>query len=272
MKLFFNLFGMAAAAALGYYAEPSLRFQLTGIQPSSREEAEGKTTMIRSADGGPAIPLSSLSADQLPATVLLKSSVKLSDPVTGASMTLDAGKTAKLVRVEGANLLVSPGEGPYLGRIPLTETDLLSQLGKKTTLTANMPPSSPVTPMQETPPAPEMAAPPVATAEPATMPTSATVPDPTPPPAPVAEVGPVDVVKTMQESIKASQIKEFKFDDVLEWKAEADEVIDGENFQIGSVSYKAETFLGVKTLQGKALIKGGKVVRWLGKKSGLEIK
>jgi hypothetical protein len=268
MKLFFNLFGMAAAAALGYYAEPSLRFQLTGVQPSSREIAEGKTTMIRPADGSPAIPLSSLSPDQLPQTVLLKSSVKLSDPVSGVSMTLDAGNTAKLVRVEGANLVVSPGEGPYLGRIPLAQTDLLTQLGKKANLTAPMPPSA--APVPEPSPEPAMAASP----EPAPAPVAeaSPMPTPAPAPAPVVEVGPVDVVKTMQESIQAAQIKEFKFDDVLEWKTEADETIDGESYQIGTASYKAETFLGVKTLQAKALIKGGKVVRWLGKKSGLEIK
>jgi len=270
MKLFFNLFGMAAAAALGYYAEPNLRFQLTGIQPSSREVAEGKTTLIRPANGGPAIPLASLSADQLPQTVLLKSPVKLADPVTGVSMTLDAGNRAKLVRVEGANLIVSPGEGPYLGSIPLTETDLLTQLGEKTSLTASMPRLA--TPEPAKPAEPAAMPEPIPNPTPSPAPVAEAAPMPTPEPAPVAEIGPVDVVKTMQDSIKATQIKEFTFESVLEWKPEADETIDGVSFQIGTVSYKAETFLGVKTLQAKALIKGGKVVRWLGKKSGLEIK
>ncbi len=264
MKSFSNFFGIAAAAVLGYYAEPNLRFQLTGFAPSSREIAEGKTTLIRPADGGPAIALSSLSAEQLPETVLLKSPVKCSDPVTGASTVLAAGSQAKLVRTEGANLVVRPNEGPFLGQIPLAETDLLLQLGQKTSLTAAMPRALPPVPEPEKIPEPEPVPTPLPTPEP--------VAEASPVPAPVVDVGPVDVVKTMQASIQASEVKEFKFEDVLEWKAEADETIDGTSYQIGTASYKAETFLGVKTLQAKALIKGGKVVRWLGKKSGLEIK
>jgi hypothetical protein len=48
--------------------------------------------------------------------------------------------------------------------------------------------------------------------------------------------------------------------------------VDGQPFQTGSVTYKAETIFGVKTIQAKALIKGGKVQRWIWPKSGMEIK
>lgn len=268
MKSFFNFCGIALAAMLGYYAEPNLRFQLTGIQPSSREVAAAKTTFIQPKDGGPSIPLASLSADQLPETVRLEKPVTCSDAATGTSTTLAAGSLAKLVRTEGANLVISPLDLPYLGRVPLAETDLLAQLGKKVSLTAPMPHSALVAP--EKVPEPE----PMLTPDPAPAPAPAPVvaAEAPPTPAPVVEAGPVDVVATMHASIKAGEIKEFKFEDVLEWKAEADETIDGSSYQIGNASYKAETFLGVKTLQAKALIKGGKVVRWLGKKSGLEIK
>jgi hypothetical protein len=76
----------------------------------------------------------------------------------------------------------------------------------------------------------------------------------------------------MQESIKAAQIKEFTFDQVLEWTAGPDETVDGETYQTGLASYKAETIFGVKTIQAKALIKGGKLQRWIWPKSGMEIK
>jgi hypothetical protein len=76
----------------------------------------------------------------------------------------------------------------------------------------------------------------------------------------------------MQESVRDGQIKEFTFDQVLAWKAEADEIIDGETYQTGLASYKAETIFGVKTIQAKALIKGGKIQRWIWPKSGMEIK
>ena len=77
----------------------------------------------------------------------------------------------------------------------------------------------------------------------------------------------------MKASIQAGEIKEFGFDQVLEWVAgEGEETIDGESYQTGLASYKAETVFGVKTIHAKALIKGGKVVRWLWPKSGMEIK
>lgn len=76
----------------------------------------------------------------------------------------------------------------------------------------------------------------------------------------------------MQESVQAAQIKEFTFAQVLEWKAGSDESVDGETYQTGIASYKAETIFGVKTIQAKALLKGGKVQRWIWPKSGMEIK
>lgn len=76
----------------------------------------------------------------------------------------------------------------------------------------------------------------------------------------------------MQESIKAAQIKEFTFAQVLDWKADEPETTDGETYQTGLISYKAETIFGVKTIQAKALVKGDKVVRWIWPKSGMEIK
>jgi hypothetical protein len=195
MKSFFHFFGIAAAAVLGYYAEPNLRFQLTGFAPSSREIAEGRTALISPADGGPAIALSSLSAEQLPETVLLKSPVKCSDPVTGDSTVLAAGSQAKLVRTEGANLVVRPNEGPFLGRIPLAETNLLLLLGQKTSLTAPMPRT--LAPAPE--PEPDMIPEPVQT--------PGTVAEASPGTAPAVDVGPVDVLKTMQASIQASEVK-----------------------------------------------------------------
>ena len=76
----------------------------------------------------------------------------------------------------------------------------------------------------------------------------------------------------MQDSIRNAQIKEFTFDQVLNWEAKSDEVVNGKTYQIGLVSYKAETIFGVKNIQAKALIQGGKVQRWTLLKSGTEIK
>ena len=89
---------------------------------------------------------------------------------------------------------------------------------------------------------------------------------------PAPPAAPADVVSIMQASVRAEQIKEFTFDQVLDWKAGEDETVDGETYQTGLVSYKAETIFGVKNIEAKALIRNGKVERWIWPKSGMEIK
>ncbi len=76
----------------------------------------------------------------------------------------------------------------------------------------------------------------------------------------------------MQTSLQEHQIKEFTIEQVLGWKAESNETVNGVVFQVGSLTYKAETIFGVKTIQAKALIKDGQVQHWIWPKSGLEIK
>ena len=273
MKLFSTLFGMAAAGALGYFAEPSLRFQLTGTKPSAAEVAQDKRVMLQFPGETPRIDLSTLSPEQLPQRVLLNTDVKVTDAGSGVTMLIQAGNRVKLVRIEGGNVVVSPGEGPFLGRVPITETDLVKQIA------ANPPQTpAPVVPPAAVTPEPVIPATgdseePVKAPEPAPMPEpTPAAPEPAPAAAPAEVAGSPDVVTAMQQSIKAGQIKEFTFEQVLEWNPGADEIVDGETYQTGLAAYKAETIFGVKTIQAKALIKTGKVQRWIWPKSGMEIK
>jgi len=129
----------------------------------------------------------------------------------------------------------------------------------------NDPEPPPVTP-------PPVEPPPVVT----NVPDPAPVPDPVTPPAtpptPSGSLGPEDIVKLMQDSIRAKQVKEFTFDQVLGWKAGEEEEVDGAKYQTGVAAYKAETIFGVKTIQAKALIQGGEVKKWIWPNSGMEIK
>ncbi len=279
MKLFPTLFGMAAAGALGYVAEPSLRLQLTGMKPSAVENGKTTSVVLQMPGGAPQIDLASLTAEQLPQRVLLNTEVKVTDPASGVTMSIPAGNRVKLVRLERGNAMVSPSDGPFLGLVAITDTDLLQQLAANPPISL-APPVAPAVVATTTPPAGDSADPAVAAPEPAPTPEPAPVvtPDPAPEPPPAVEPAPpvaagsTDAVKAMQDSIKAAQIKEFAFDQVLEWKAEADEIVDGETYQTGVAAYKAETIFGVKTIQAKALIKAGKVQRWIWPKSGMEIK
>jgi hypothetical protein len=205
-------------------------------------------------------------------------------------MILPAGNTAKLIRIEAGNAVVSPGEGPFSGLIPVTETDLFAQIAANPPVkpqpvtppevTPTPPPAVPVTPSTgdseepvkviEPPKVPEP--PPLSPPTPEPVPVPPPVTDPVVQPNPAVAASPADVVKTMQESIKSAQISEFTYAQVLDWKADEPETNDGETYQTGLISYKAETIFGVKTIQAKALIKGNKVIRWIWPKSGMEIK
>lgn len=80
------------------------------------------------------------------------------------------------------------------------------------------------------------------------------------------------VIKLMKESIQSGKITEFKVTQVTGWRVADPETVEGVNYQIGIATYPAETVFGTRSLEAKALIKDGKVVRWIRPKSGLEIK
>ncbi|MEO5713883.1 MAG: hypothetical protein ABIT37_10395 [Luteolibacter sp.] len=293
MKELLYFLGLVAAGALGYKFEPKLRSQLAAAPPAVEVIEE---TVVIEAGGPsaptaePAIDLAGLAPSQLPEKILLKTAAKVADSSSGVIMSVDAGTHVKPVRIEGENVIFSPGAGSFVGKVAISDTDLLAQLAAK--------PPSPVVPVEETPvapvPMPEAAAPvtgdsqePPAEVTPAPTPapeappmeeaTPAPAAEPAPAPAPETPAAPAaagssDVVTAMQQSIKAAQIKEFTFEQVLNWEAGADETVDGETYQTGLASYKAETIFGMKTIQAKALLKAGKVQRWIWPKSGMEIK
>jgi hypothetical protein len=282
MKQFLVLLSMAGAGVFGYLAEPSLRLQLTGIAPG----AKGGHVVRELPDGSSMINLASLTPEQLPLLVLLKSDVKVIDPSSGVTMLIQAGNRVKLVSIEGNLAAISPGEGPARGTVSVFDTDLMEQLianppGQVAPPTPAIPAATPTGGESEEPKA---APTPPPVPEPAPTPTPAPPVEPMPEPAPTAPAEPAaapepgapagdsDVVKVMQASIQGKQVSEFTFDQVLEWSAGPGEVVDGETFQTGIASYKAETIFGMKTIQAKALIKGGKVQRWIWPKSGMDIK
>lgn len=292
MKWFINLFGIAVAGTLGYMAEPKLRFELTGYQPSATEKAKTAKVMLQLPDGTTQIDIASLTPEQLPQRVLLKADVKVTNTAAGEYMILQAGKRVKLIRIEGGNVVVGPDEGSFLGLVPISDTDFAEQLAENppTITPASVTPPTPVVPEPPAPPAPqETPIPdPAPTPDPAPAPAPPPLPDPTPMPDPVPTPDPApasdpappdnqpappapvisDLVKAMQDSIKAGDIKEFTFDQVLEWTEGPNELNDGKTYQTGLVSYKAKTVFGERTIQAKALIKDGKVHRWLGARSG----
>jgi hypothetical protein len=79
------------------------------------------------------------------------------------------------------------------------------------------------------------------------------------------------IVALMKQHLGEGKISEFTVDQVIDWKAAEEETIDGQAYQIGIVTYKADTIFGMRNVNAKALIKGGSVVRWVSPTSGLVI-
>lgn len=261
MKLSLFLIGISAAVFLGYSMEPSMRLSLTGKKPGGEKQAGTKEVIIDLQNTPPNIDPSKYPQDLLPKKITLKGEVEFSDSASDLTMKVAAGSKVDLIRVYGSHVVISPGVDNLQGSIPISATDLIELL-------AALPVPAPI------PGAEIMAKPePEVTAEPESEVTVEPEPEITVEPEPEAPAVPVDVVATMKASIEAGEIKEFNFDQVVEWKAaEEEETFDGETYKVGLLTYKAETFVGVRTIQAKALIKDHKVARWLWPKSGMEIK
>jgi len=282
MKLFLIFLGLAVAGLLGYKMEPALCHKVTGMaatHPTGRaaHPLESARTTLHPA---------TLTPEQLPAKVMLKADVQVTDAASEVTLIIPTGNRVKLDRIEGANAVVSPGTGSYSGRLPIAQTDLMEQLAAaqqpaamptptpeaQPPAVARVPATAPESPTVATQPAPAMTEPAMTEPpEPAPPPAEQAAPVPTAAPA-AAATDPTAVIQIMQESIRTRQINEFALTQVLAWQGESDETVNGEVFQAGSLTYKAETIFGVKTIQAKALIKDGKVQRWIWPKSGLEIK
>ena len=232
------------------------------------------------------VTLSGIKDEEIPEKVTLKKRVKV-EAEGQESMYLEAGSKVLVKGREGNNLIIAAMAGPLEGMTKMTSTDLVEQVAKGrvmqiaggTPAPQNPPQPEPAPPKPEPQPQPAPEPPAVAQNDPPmeNQPEPAPEPQPEPEPAPDAPtpgapLSPEQVVSAMQESVKSGQIKEFKYEQVEAWKASEDEEVDGESYQVGLAAYKAETIFGVKTVQAKALIQGGKVVKWVYAKTGMEIR
>lgn len=276
MKFGPAVIGIVIAGALGYLLEPSLRSALIP-SPKKLVENDGPkgdgeppvtpptpnpptapvvpaTPLVPANPAVPAAPawVATLTPEQLPEKVTLKTRAVL--PIAGSKepMILPSGVAVTPKRVEGNDLVITPFGGPIEGKVAVMSTDLVELLGNKP------PAAAPVAAVDPPNPAMPEATPPAA-------------PEPVAPPA-AKELTPEEIVAVMQESVKSGEIKEFSFDQVLGWKAAEEKESGGETYQSGLASYKAETIFGVKNIQAQALIKDGKVAKWIWPKSGMEIK
>lgn len=280
MKWVSGLVWIAAIGAAGYLAEPAIQPLLVSSKtekPDAEQSAEQQGELAEAPSGSsepggepveqsqpepeeapswPQAPewVASLTPEQLPEKVTLKTDLPITVPGAKQAMVISEGVEVTPIRVEGDQLVVSPLAGPLEGTLAVMATDLVDRLG-------GQPPAEPETETVEPDESPEPATP---------QETVMTEEETSEPEAPAPPAG-VDIVKAMQDSIKAGDVKEFTFDQVTDWSEGEEVERDGVTYQSGKASYKAETIFGVKSIQAQALLEGGKVVKWIWPNSGMEI-
>jgi hypothetical protein len=296
MKLFANFLVVGGAGVFGYFAEPSLRLELTGLSPTAppTPQQPGNQEEVYLSRVDPRV----YAPEQLPKEVTLKKEAELTDSSSGLKIPVPIGTKLKLLRLGQGTLIVGTGSPNIEGEVEIHNTDVREQLigvapvapspvaaqggamegqpaeGQPAASQDGMAKNDPSMGMTGgTPDSGEAAQngamndAPTDGANPALKPGDA----PSEPAGEFASMSADEIVQTMQDSLKGATFKDVKFDQVGEWAGGEPEEVEGKKFNTGTISYKAQTILGVKSRKAKAYILGGKVVRWVNPTSGTEI-
>ena len=129
------------------------------------------------------------------------------------------------------------------------------------------------------PPEEEVVTVPVVDPEPVPEPVPEPAPEPDPAPEPVDDDEPAppppasdnELREIMYQSIQQAEIERFTIGQVTEWKSFGEEVIDGQTYRVGIIDYKEDTIFGERTFEAKALIRDGKVEKWIWTSNGMRI-
>lgn len=80
-----------------------------------------------------------------------------------------------------------------------------------------------------------------------------------------------EIRQIMHQSIQQAEINHFTISQVTQWKDFGDEQIDGTTYQFGLIDYSEETIFGKREFEAKALIRDGKVEKWIWTSNGMRI-
>lgn len=256
---------LLVCVAIGYVVEPIFfsesnrsKKQVVDTEPSTDPVAPTPAPVTPEIN----MDLSKVTPEDFPEKVTLKKPITIADSSSGISMTLKQGVKVKPVRIEDGQLVITPVGLPLESKIAVDDTDfkslalpkMLERLQNAVAKNDPMPPAEPAAPAEPAPPAPE--------------------PTPAPPAEPeVAKSLDADaIVALMKKSVEGGKVTEFKANQVTEWKAGEEMEFDGDKYQTGHVTFKAETILGVQEHDAIALIEDGEIIKWMWAKTKLEMR
>ena len=269
----------SAVVLVLYFLGRILSGTITPALVDVREEAGGMVVIVKYKGASYSINLDEVRDNDLPETVTIEKPTVIPTSGGEGQVTLKKGDVVTLLNRKNDSLIVEKSDSNGKGKISPKDTDLFQQLVKRiyereaggAVATAPAPVPAPV---PAPAPAPAPAPVPVAKIDPV-VPNPEPIPvvEPTPDPAPAvdAKLGEDEIIALMKDSIASGAVKEFTSEQVKGWKANGEETIDGTEYQTGLAAYEAATIFGVRPVQAKALIKDGKIERWVYAKSGMEI-
>ena len=270
----------AAVVFVLYFLGYLLSGTITPALVDVRKETSGTVVIVKYKGASYTINLDEVRDNELPETVTIENPTIIPTSGGEGQVRLRKGDIVTLLNRKDDSLIVEKPDSNGKGKISPKDTDLFQQLVKRIyereaggAIAAATPPATVVAPA----PAPAPAAPapaPVAKIDPVVSnPEPMPVVEPTPAPAPVEDtkLGDDEIIALMKDSIAGGAVKEFTSDQVKGWKTNGEETIDGTEYQTGLAAYEAATIFGVRPVQAKALIKDGKIERWVYAKSGMEI-
>lgn len=241
MRLLFTIIAMGCAAFLGYKYEPQLRTQLTGL-PVNPPETPSQETITET-------------------TEVIEATEEVAPPAPAPTPQPEPETIAQQDPPAPEPEVAAPDLTPESAPTPEPEVSFAE-------------PPTPE-PKAQPEPMPEIAG---ESAEPEPVPAEPTFITPPAQPAPASDTANTasqatsSIVTLMQQHIRDGGIKEFTINQVTDWEVGPDELIQGQTYQTGIATYKAETIFGMKNIKAKALFQNGQLVRWIWPKSQLEIK
>lgn len=271
----------AAVVFVLYFLGYLLSGTITPALVDVRKETSGTVVIVKYKGASYTINLDEVRDNELPETVTIENPTIIPTSGGEGQVRLRKGDVVTLLNRKDDSLIVEKPDSNGKGKISPKDTDLFQQLVERIyereaggAIAAATPPATVVAPAPA-PAAPAPAAPaPVAKIDPVVSnPEPMPVVEPTPAPAPVEDtkLGDDEIIALMKDSIAGGAVKEFTSDQVKGWKTNGEETIDGTEYQTGLAAYEAATIFGVRPVQAKALIKDGKIERWVYAKSGMEI-
>ena len=273
----------AAVVFVLYFLGYLLSGTITPALVDVRKETSGTVVIVKYKGASYSINLDEVRDNELPETVTIENPTIIPTSGGEGQVRLRKGDVVTLLNRKDDSLIVEKPDSNGKGKISPKDTDLFQQLVKRIyereaggAIAATTPPATVVAPapapatVVEPAPAPA----PVAKIDPVVSnPEPMPVVEPTPVPDPVEDtkLGDDEIIALMKDSIAGGAVKEFTSDQVKGWKTNGEETIDGTEYQTGLAAYEAATIFGVRPVQAKALIKDGKIERWVYAKSGMEI-